>query len=243
MRLALAAFALGALAGGLHAQTADTARKSALAGVVRDTLGHPLPMVTVFASGRDLTTVTDDSGRFHLRNIPAGTHEFTIMRLGYSQLVFDVTLPPDSTIVINVRMRRVQNLAPVAVTGEAASPRLARAGYFERQRQGFGKFISPQRVDSLQHVSTPSQLLRDVLGISVRCGAGGRCVVRLSRGGCLNLYVNGSYTRNQVDDVLSTGEVYAMEVYTRRLETPMEFVPLRNACEGTLAVWTRSYTR
>jgi carboxypeptidase family protein len=225
--------------------TADSTRRSALAGVVRDSLGHPLPLVTVIANGRDLTAVTDDSGRFHLRGIPSGRREFTIMRLGFTQLNFEATLPPDSTVVIDVRLRRVQNLSPVQVTGEAASPRLARAGYFERQRLGLGKYVSPARIDSLNHVMTPSQLLRDIPGVIVRCKAAGRCTVLLARGGCLDLFVNGHYTRGQIDDVMNTPEVYAIEVYTRRLEIPMEFhAPLRGSCgQAALAVWTRSYAR
>jgi hypothetical protein len=90
---------------------------------------------------------------------------------------------------------------------------------------------------------TASQLLRDVPGVVVRCRAAGRCAVQLSSGGCLNLFVNGSYTRNQLDDILSTGEVYAMEVYTRRVQIPMEFTALRSACAGALAVWTRTFAR
>jgi hypothetical protein len=241
--LALCTAATIALASPMQPQVfADSTRRAALAGTVRDTAGNPLAAATVFTDGKDLSVVTDDSGRFHLRNVPVGTREFTIIRLGFEQLVFEMALPPDSTIVINVRMRRVQNLATVAVSGTAVSPRLARRGYYERKRLGLGKFVSPERIDSLQHVMTPSQLMRDVNGVMIRCRAAGRCAVLKSTGGCLNLFINGSYTRGQVDDVLSTGEVYAIEVYTRGMLVPIDFVAPRTAsCSGAIVVWTRSY--
>jgi hypothetical protein len=176
------------------AQSAPAQRLAAIAGVVRDTVGRPLRLATVFVEGKDLSTVTDDSGRFHIARIPAGTNLVTALRIGYKPVSFEINLPPDTTLVTEIRLRTVQTLGAVNVTGERVSPKLAREGFYTRMRQGWGSFLPPEKVEQLQHLSTPSKMLRDVKGIEVRCGAAGRCsVVPLPPHSCINLFVNGSY--------------------------------------------------
>jgi hypothetical protein len=132
-----------------------SARTSAIAGLVLDSLERPVPLATVTLDGRELTAVTDSLGRFHLAGIPAGANAFTVLRLGYQPSSFSATLPPDSTVVITVRLRRVATLDPVSVRAAALRDRLAKRGYYDRQRKGIGSFVSPERVDSLHHLSTP----------------------------------------------------------------------------------------
>src|SRR5687767_7510739 len=137
--------------------------RAALAGIIRDSLGQALPFVTVTADGRDLATVTDSSGRFHLGQIPAGRRAFTLMHLGYRVVNFQINLTPDSTILIDVRMRGAQTLPQVTVAAEREYARLSRDGFYERKRVGWGKYLAPEQVDSMSHpVSTPAQLLRNV---------------------------------------------------------------------------------
>src|SRR5688572_27525251 len=91
------------------------ARTSAIAGLILDSLERPIPLATVTLDGRDLTAVTDSLGRFHFAGIPVGANAFTVLRLGYQPSSFTATLPPDSTVVITVRLRRVATLDPVSV--------------------------------------------------------------------------------------------------------------------------------
>jgi hypothetical protein len=203
----------------------DTAaRTSAIAGLVRDSVDRPIPLATVTLDGRDLAAVTDSLGRFHLSGIPSGTNAFTVLRLGYEPSSFTATLPPDSTVVITIRLRRVPTLDPVSVRAAALRDRLAKRGYYERQRRGIGSFVSPERVDSLQHLTTPARMLRDVPGLTVRCAAAGRCEIRTRQTDlCMHLFVNGSLQRGQLDDILSTTEVAAFEIYQRPALVPIEF--------------------
>ena len=249
------ALLLALLATASHAQD-STPRRAALAGVIRDSLERPLPLATISVDGKDLSTVSDDSGRFHLAGIPAGQNDFTILRLGYKAVAFTTTLAPDTTLVIAIKMRRVQTLENVNVRAASVSERLARTGYYDRKRMGIGSFVTPERVDSLSHVSTPAKLLRDVRGLEVRCGAGGGCSVVQTRGHeCLQLIVDGalvgdgvSDSQNGIDAVLSTSQVYAIEVYERPSIVPTEFqgtlprkrsILTRKAGCGVIVVWTR----
>ncbi|HEY8176775.1 MAG TPA: carboxypeptidase regulatory-like domain-containing protein, partial [Gemmatimonadaceae bacterium] len=103
---------------------ADSARPTALAGTVRDLLGHPVAGVTLTAEGRERSVQTDDSGRFHMAGIPAGPKLFTLAKLGFVAVSFQVRLAPDTTIVIDVHLRPVQSLSEVTVSSPGVSAKL-----------------------------------------------------------------------------------------------------------------------
>ena len=226
--------------------------RSALAGVVRDSLGNPIKFAAVVVEGTELSAVSDDSGRFHIRGIVPGTVDVAVRRLGFAQVQFTTTLAPDSTLVVAVRLRSVQALGAVTVKAAFEAPLLARSGYCERERAGLGSFVPPAKVDSMAgRVITASQLLRDVRGIELSCGAGSRCSVHTRRlPDCLNLFVNGVHVEGELDDNVGLSEVYAIEVYERPVIVPTEFqtkLPMKQgrgftpkAGCGALAVWTRA---
>ena len=220
---------------------AQTAGRSAVAGIVRDTTGRGLPNVTVIAQGRDATTVTDSAGRFHL-SVPSGKNDITVMRLGYRPVHFEAEIAPDTTVVLTITMRALdaQPLAPVEVTGERMSARLLRDGFYDRRDRGFGQYLDPDQVERLAGtVSQTSQMLRMMNGIQVRCPAVGACRVTGTTS-CLTFFVDGVKQRNiLLDERVSPSNVYAVEVYPRRSALPQEFVDPVSQC-GAIVVWTRS---
>lgn len=225
---------------------AGTVVKSALTGIVRDTLGRPVDRVSI--SVGHIAATSDDSGRFRVEGIPAGRNAVTAMRMGFRPLTFDTTFAAGSTLVVAIRLQVVPIVDEVRVSAEAVSPRLARTGFYERRRTGRGSYLTPQRIDSLFFASTPSKLLRDVRGIDVRCRGSTCRVVTRREPDCLWLFVDGSYTNSQIDEVLSTNQVYAIEVYERPSLVPVEFhAPLPpkrdrltvSAGCGALVVWTK----
>jgi len=247
---ALALLTLVAFSSPSSAQTVKGG--AGIAGVVRDTMDNPLPLVTVIAEGRDLSDVTDSLGQFFISGLPFGPTDFLVMRLGYTHMGFTATLTTDSTLVIAIRMRRVTNLAPVSITAPRAIAALTQAGFYQRQHTGLGSFVTPHRVDSLaDRLSFASQLLRDVSGVDVVCGKGG-CTVRSRRAHeCLLLFVDGVRIPGvtQIDDVVPLGEVGAIEVFPNPTTVPMEFqgrlppkrgqLTAKAGC-GAIAVWTRT---
>jgi hypothetical protein len=227
-----------------HAQARGADRKATLAGVVRDSVGQPLTDVWVSMGGQPISAFSDTTGRFELR-APAGRGQFTFRRLGMSVVTLDTTLVADSTVSIEVRMRAVQVLPDVNVSAESWSPRLARDGYYDRQKVGWGFFLKPEDIAKM-NVSYPSHLLRDVPFIRVVCTpetrkVTGACIVYGSNGGCMTLFVDGVYTRMHLDERVSPGMVYTVEVYRRSSLVPMEFArpATENSC-GLIAVWTQS---
>lgn len=244
--LGLAFFA----AGNVSSQASDVPfKRSALAGVIRDTMSRPIPGATVLVDSIGLSAVSDDSGRFHLAGIPSGANGFTIMRIGYKAVSFTTILAPDTTLVIAIQLRSAQLLPDIVVAADRISPRLARTGFYERRRTGLGSFLTPERIDSLSSVGSPAQLLRDVRGIELVCRYTS-CEVHTRRApDCLLLFVDGAQIPGQLDDVLTTGAVSAIEVYERPSLVPVEFqgrlpskkgiLTARAGC-GALVVWTKS---
>jgi hypothetical protein len=238
----------------LAAQTPDTTRKhSGLAGIVRDSLGRPIVAANILVDGVNGAVATDDSGRFDVRRLPAGPNGFTITKIGYSPLSFEVSLPADSVVVISVAMRSVQVLNTVNVNAARTDAYLARTGFTERQRLGLGSFITPQHIDSVaMSVSTPAQLLRGVRGVDVRCPRGLCTVASHSPPGCLWLYIDGApHGTQQIDSLgFSPNGIAAIEVYERPSLVPLEFqgqLPMKQgrgmsmgAGCGALAIWTKA---
>ena len=220
---------------------AQTAGRSAVAGIVRDTTGRGLPNVTVTAQGRDASAVTDSAGRFHLQ-VPSGLSDFTVMRIGYRAVHFEAEIAPDTTVMLAITMRALeaQPLAAVEVREERMSARLLRDGFYDRRERGFGQYLSPDQVEKMAGtVTQTSQMLRMMNGVQVRCPAVGPCQVTGTTS-CLSFFVDGVKQRNiLLDERVSPSNVYAVEVYPRRSALPQEFVDPVSQC-GAIVVWTRS---
>ena len=67
-----------------------------IGGVVRDSVGQPIPEVTVRPDGRALGSVSGADGRYVLRGIPAGPVTLTLSRHGLERKKVEVQVPADS---------------------------------------------------------------------------------------------------------------------------------------------------
>lgn len=238
----------------LAAQQQDTTRRhSGLAGTVRDSLGRPIVAASVLVDGVNGAVATDDSGRFDMRRLPSGANGFTITKIGYAPLSFEVSLPADSVVVLSVTMRSVQVLNTVNVNAERTNTYLARTGFTERQRLGLGTFLTPQHIDSMaMSVTKPSELLRGVRGIDIRCGPVICKVTTHGPPGCLWLFIDGVPHGTEDVDLLgyAPSGIAAIEVYDRPSLVPLEFqgqLPMKQgpamsmaAGCGALAIWTKA---
>lgn len=101
--------------------------------VVDDSTGAPLPDTHVFISGSMIGTTVDDSGRFRLRGVPPGAKRLYVSRLGYAPERFDLLLPPDTALTIDVRLEEtVIEAEPVTVAGERDEDWYEHLGRFKR---------------------------------------------------------------------------------------------------------------
>ncbi|MCX5754766.1 MAG: carboxypeptidase-like regulatory domain-containing protein [Gemmatimonadetes bacterium] len=234
---------------------AQSTPRSAIAGTVRDTSGRPIANAEVLTDSLGRHAISDDSGRFHLDSLKPGRNGFTVRRLGFDPASFETALAPNATLLIQVTLNSVQSLGAVVVSGERTIAGLAKAGFYEREQRGLGRFIRPESIDSLSNVTRPSQLLQNMNGINVSC-AKARCSVQSRTPPyCLHLFVDGRYTAGEtpftaLDEALSAASVLAIEVYRHPSEVPTEFqAPLvvksgrgvtgQAGC-GAIAVWTKA---
>jgi hypothetical protein len=224
-------------------------RTAALAGMVRDQFGRPITGATLTRDSSALKAVTNDSGLFFLPGLPAGKNDFTVTQLGFGVVNFAIDLAADTTLVLNIPMRRLQTMPTVDVKGEQVSPKLMRSGYYERRNLGLGAFIGPEKIEKMSYAIVPSTFLRDTRSVRVVCKSGGfqGCTVRvgskvdLETGrvtGCApSIFVNGSRRTGEFDEVVDGTDIYAIEVYERRALVPMQYQP----SECAIGVWTWTY--
>ena len=85
---------LGSIAAGFMLATATplAAQQSEVAGIVVDGSSlTPLPLVRISVNGSDLTTTTDQRGRFRLAGVSSGSITLTLRHIGYRPKTETVT--------------------------------------------------------------------------------------------------------------------------------------------------------
>ncbi len=117
----MAHFLLGAVPLLLAAQVTQ----STVVGTVRDgETGEPLPGAVVALSDLHRSTATDATGRYELRDVPAGPQHITVRRLGHTPRTLHALVPRAGQLEINValepepiRLPTLEVRSPVVVRG------------------------------------------------------------------------------------------------------------------------------
>src|SRR5690606_26920257 len=117
--------------------------RSRVAGVVLDRNGRPLHGARLFVWGSDITTSTDDDGRFALSGLPAGTQTLEARYIGYAPKRVAVDLASDRTVSVTVTLDKIaQVLSEVKVYGEQSALSRKLEGFRQRMRAGWGRFFT-----------------------------------------------------------------------------------------------------
>jgi hypothetical protein len=91
-----------ALAIGFAGATGLAAQTGSVTGRVTDAnTGNPIPSAQVFISAINIGALTQQNGSYNLLNVPVGTHDVTVQRLGYRENVQPVTVTSGGTVVLN----------------------------------------------------------------------------------------------------------------------------------------------
>jgi hypothetical protein len=92
------------------------AAQGALAGIVRDASGTPLPQVDVRALTQDIATRTDSLGRFVLSGLEPAWHRVLFRRIGYDRLEMEYAIDRVGTRQVEITLTRLpETLAAVVV--------------------------------------------------------------------------------------------------------------------------------
>ena len=112
---------------------------------------------------------------------------------------------------------------------------------FERRRKtGAGQYVVREDIERGGY-STLQDVARGMRGVTVECGGGRGCYIRMVRAPmrCLPEYVIDDNVDNIFGPTMPVRDIEAMEVYTGPADVPGEYAG-RNAGCGVIVIWTRS---
>jgi TonB-dependent receptor len=157
--------------------TAHAQRSSNLVGTIKDaTTRDALPGANILLVGKSMGATTDLSGKYIVRNVPAGTYSIRITYVGYRTVTATVTVPEGSDV------RKDFDLSAVAIEGETVVVTAQAAGQKEAINQQLSSMpvmnvVSAARIQELPDANAAESVSR-LPGVSlIRTGGEGAKVV------------------------------------------------------------------
>jgi hypothetical protein len=136
-------------------------------GTVVDSARHPLPNAEISLPGLSITRMTDDSGKFRIPGIPAGTHKVNVRRIAFGQLDTSITFADDHTVQLRITLGSVVRLDSVVVTDRSASRDVLMQAFEENRRKGFGRFVLRDQLEKQSGVTLGS-IVASMQGVAER---------------------------------------------------------------------------
>lgn len=218
-------------------------------GVVVDVAnGVPLPgtRLALVSSGR--VVITDSTGRFDFRDLPAGINRFLVFAEGFPRSNLVLAFAPGESLERRLELDSASVPAdpaaaqPVAgVTVEADRPRDRRYADFDRRlHQGRGQYVTRDVIEA-RNYNNLIDALRTMRGVIVECGGGGGCFARMARAprGCLPEYFIDDRPQRAFALSIPIRDIEGIEVYTGSSDVPGEYAGASAGC-GVIVIWTRN---
>jgi hypothetical protein len=244
----------------LHASV--LAAQASITGVVReDSTGRPLAGAEVSVDALVRLTLTDENGRFVLRNLPPGPLLVRVRLLGYRAAERTERLVAGDALTLDVRLVRtpVQLDTLAVIEPENHKPSMGLAGFEERKRRGFGKFIDSTQLRE-SDTRRVEDVLREVRGVQIltppncaprqsrtcepnqqkRVAAVGTCPMQITIDGSVIYHAHpGTPDWPQTFDLneIQVSTLVAIEVYRNSSEVPIAYGAPGSAC-GLILFWT-----
>jgi hypothetical protein len=249
--LPIAALLPLALHAGAHSAAAQArVPRSMLVVHVVDEQGHPLTGARVTVGGVAKGASTGSGGEATVEQIPEGLRLVEVRRQGYAPQRVATDFIRGSTLRREVVMTPDPvELEGLTVTSWGRSVRLRNNGFYDRQRRGFGAYMTRDQIERLRpfHATDAFRYMR---GFTVVTSASREYVVATrgssAAGACVPpVYVDGNrmFTRNAGDqaDALESippDNIEAIEAYQGAATVPAEY-SLTGATCGVILIWTR----
>lgn len=246
----LALLLMGSLLLGRPAWSQAAPPGRAVITVVDSATGAPVANARVEVPGVQRAAFTDRAGVVQVA-APPGTRLVTVSRLGYAPGRAIVEFSPEREAARTVTLLPVAvQVRRVAVTAARREAGLDRRGFYDRQRRGFGAFMTGEEIDHIRPIRTVD-LFRRMRGFRVAYTRSGTPYVTISRGtvGLRNcrsilLLVDGmpmaSLTSpSEAMDMIPPEAIAGIEAYAGPASVPAEFNTTGSAC-GVVVIWTRT---
>ena len=217
-----------------------------VSGLVADSTGAPVFGAEVSLTGLTHRALTDESGAFHLSEVPVGTATISVRRMGFAPYTTPVSISAANARVENVRVTLLPLatvLTPVFVSSRRVEYTGRLAGYYQRlEKRNGGYFITRDQIDR-ENPRTLSQLLLHVPGITPYKGRAGSQGIRMRGRLCWPLvWIDGTpMPAGDVDlDAFAPQTIHGIELYLGSTTAPARFILGRvdNSC-GTIVLWSR----
>lgn len=187
------------------------------------------------------TTLSDSLGRFELEAPRPGRYTIQAMSLGYrSGFPTTVDLEEEGEVWADIYLDpqpvEVDSIL-VEVEGRRVLPELAAEGFYRRLDQGFGSFLTPERIKRIPAISV-GDLLRHAPFVYSNWNLAGSTVY-VSRGGrrCVpSIYVDGMRISSAPDHWVNAEDVVAVEVYRGPSQIPLQWASFETC--GLILIWT-----
>jgi Carboxypeptidase regulatory-like domain len=202
--------------------------------------GQPLADVMVSVKGTGGFSVTDSSGAFAIARVPPGRHT---LRLAWHDRVsedYQVAIRPGQLLELAILLDVGSvELAPIVVEATSSEAVLSLAGFYQRRRKGFGRFVTGEDIDKRKPANLSAMLTS--AGITMRCvrsacypqryASGRRCAVPV--------FLDGLRVEFYDIDNIPPSDVLGIEVYRQGADTPAEFSRWSADC-GAVLIWTKN---
>ncbi len=219
-----------------------------LVGMVVDKAsGRPVGNAEIMNTADFRSAVSDSAGAYRFDGLPFGIVKFVVRAKGYPITNLAVALAQGESMVRRIELDSApptpgsgtQTLKTVSVE---VAPSLGRryADFERRKATGQGHYITVDEIEKGNYMSL-QETLRGVRGVSIDCGGGLGCSIRMSRAPmrCLPEYVVDEHVDNFFGPNVPVRDIQAIEVYTGPSDVPGEFAG-RNAGCGVIVIWTKS---
>ena len=216
--------------------------RGSITGLVADSVGTGIVGATVSVAGSALLTVSASDGSFRLTGITEGAQLLVARRIGYRPESLAVSVPPDSTLSVRLRVEPVaQQIAPVVITAGSVRYTGRLRGFNERRDRGIGRFFTAEEIEQ-RRPRVVSDLLRMVPGTRVGATNGQNTVTFRGRRCTPLIWVDGApATAGYLDvDLFAPSTLAGIEVYAGPSSVPSELSWMRgkSSC-GVIALWTK----
>lgn len=219
---------------------APAAATAKLVGTVTDTSGIPLSRAEIWLiAASTLRTISNDSGKFELSGLPAGSITLGVRRLGYESATFTAVLKPGKTHRATFPLSpSAQSLTAVKVQDTVSSWLSA---FEEHRSMHRGTFIT-RRDFARDNLRIATDILRRVPGVQIVPTRTGTSVQMMRGFGVRRctpqLYVHETPYSGNVDD-FTPDDIEALEVYVGISEIPPDLITMGRPICAAIVIWTR----
>lgn len=207
--------------------------------------GEPMRGAQVSIDEPGTGGITDGRGRLRLAVPQAGTYTVSVRSVGYAteQQRLRIASGETRSVVFTLKMRAVA-LPAVRVRASKGTQRLSTAGFYARQANGIGQFVTRSQIEARRPAQL-SDMLRSMPGVQLRPTAFRDAQASMNRSStgsrrcAIQYFIDGVplVPGFNIDDI-PPGDIEAMEIYYGSSQVPVQF-NRQNALCGVIVVWTR----